>query len=71
MATEQEALRHEIAQKREEITDDLNRLEDHLRWRYEAATDWRGMARRHPLPLLGVGAAFALLLGLLVARIAR
>lgn len=64
-------MRRDIVEKREEIVDDVNRLESMLRRRYESATDWRQIVRGRPLTIVGVGLALGLLLGLLVGLFTR
>ncbi|MGI5836035.1 MAG: hypothetical protein ACOX87_06005 [Chloroflexota bacterium] len=66
MATKQNALRYEIAGKREEISEDIARLEDMLRRRYEAATDIGGFYRSRPLTIAGSVLAIGLVIGLIV-----
>lgn len=64
MAAEQDALRRQIVGKREEIADDVARLQWQIRHTYSSVTDWQGFLRRRPLILVGAGFGLGLIAGL-------
>lgn len=66
MATEQDALRRDIVGKREEIADDIVRLERELRYTVGSATDWQGYLRRRPAIVVGLGLGLGLAIGLTI-----
>lgn len=70
MAEEQEALRRRIAEKRQEISDDVARIEDELRHdvqTYERAISPRHLVSRLPLPMLGLAMVVGAFVGVRVA----
>ncbi len=71
MATEQDALRRQIIEKREEVGDDLVRLRAELERSYRSATDWRGMIRQRPFAAIGAGLGVGLFAGLIVGGFVR
>lgn len=72
MAAEQAALRRRIAQKRQEIADDLDRLNREVRNDYQSVqsmTSPANVVRRMPVPALGLALGAGLLAGLWVANL--
>ncbi len=67
MAEESSELRHQAIEKREEVADDLIRLQIKLQETAHQATDWRRLVRSRPVAILGsavgVGAFLGLTLG--------
>lgn len=62
-----EAIRDDIARQRQAMTQDINELEG----RAKSLTDWKRQYQERPMIVLGIVAVFALLIGLLVARLVR
>ena len=67
MAEKQDELRHQAIEKREEVADDIDRLQSKLEETAQEATDWRRFVRSRPVAAvagaIGVGAFLGLTLG--------
>jgi ElaB/YqjD/DUF883 family membrane-anchored ribosome-binding protein len=71
MVEESDELRHQAIEKREEVADDLLRLQLKLQETAHEATDWRRLVRSRPVAVLGTAVGVGAFLGLTLGSYLR
>ncbi len=71
MAEEPNELRHQAIEKREEVADDLMRLQRKLQETAHQATDWRRIVRGRPVAFFGTAVGVGAFLGLTLGSYLR